>query len=168
MAKFNLKAAKQAAAAETDSIEAGYHRAIITQVANVGLQKGFSSDDPSKESLGFCFELASGAQIAKVIPVSFNVYAALTAIAGATDDPEELEDYLGQQLVIEIETSGKWPKLAGFYHLEDGLADIGPISTNSELLEFDADEPEPEVLKKLHKTLREAYGRRVRSKGGAE
>ena len=168
MAKFNLRAAKAAAQSDTDNITPGYHRVVIVQVANVGEQKGWDKGDDGKESIGFTFELAGGAQIAKVVPVSFGAYAHLTAISGATDDPEYLEDYLGQQFVIEVESAGQWPKLAGFYHLEDGLVDDAEIKGHAELLHFDVGEPDTAVLKKLHKTLRTAYAGRVRKKVGGD
>lgn len=78
MAKFNLKAATEAAKTqpETESMTTGYHRVIITQVAEIGLQRGFNETDEPKESVGFVFTNATGQQICKpmtIVQASLNI-----------------------------------------------------------------------------------------------
>ena len=97
MAKFNLKQAKQ-----QDALAVGYHRVMITQVAEVGLQKGFHRDDEPKESIGFCFEAADGVSMAKTMPFSLNGYNNFMKVLSARDEP------VGglRHLIFHAETNG--------------------------------------------------------------
>lgn len=163
MAKFNLKTAKAEAAKENQHIESGYHRGVITQVAEVGLQRGFNADDPAKDSIGITFQLSDGLELAKVMPLSLNIYSNLTKLLSATDSVEEIEELLGQQLDLEIE-GGQYPKIIGYYHIEDRLSGQVNIEYKDGGLFYSVEEPNPDSLKQLHRTLRQAISTRVRSK----
>lgn len=166
MAKFNLKAATEAAKAQTstDSMVAGYHRVMITQVAEIGFQRFNETDEP-KDSVGFVFANTAGQQICKTMTLVVSAYSNLNKVLKTIDDvPDELSELLGQELVIEIEANGKYPKILGYYHLEDGLSDEPALSKPDEPLYFTVENPQPEVLKKLHPQLKQAVSARVRLK----
>ena len=166
MAKFNLGKAKQEAKQES-VLGAGYHRVMITQVAEVGLQRGFNRDDEQKNSIGFSFETAGGLQVAKIMPLSMNSYSNYTKVLSACDEVdelEELEELQGKQLYLEIESNGQYPKITGYYHIDDGMSGQPAISER-ETEYYSVDAHNPETLKKLHRDLRQAISARVRNKG---
>lgn len=167
MAKFDLQAAKNAAQNNlvAEPMAAGYHRAIITQVAEVGLQPGFNRDDEPKQSLGIVFEDAAGRSVCKVMPLVVSTFSNFGKVLGCLEnDPDDLKDLLGQQLVLEIEPKGNYPKILGYYPLEDGLSDESEITIKPNLLFYSVEEPQPEVLKQLHPYLKQAIAGRVRHK----
>jgi hypothetical protein len=167
MAKFSLKAATEAANTQiaTEAMAAGYHRVIITQVAEIGLQRGFNETDDPKESVGFVFTNAAGQQICKPMTLVVSAYSNLNKILKTIDEvPDELSELLGQELVVEIEANGKYPKILGYYHLDDGLSDEPALKKPDELLYFTVENPQPDVLKKLHSQLRQAVAGRIRLK----
>jgi hypothetical protein len=167
MAKFNLKAATEAAKTQpaTESMTTGYHRVIITQVAEIGLQRGFKETDEPKESVSFVFTNATGQQICKTMSLVVSAYSNLNKILKVIDDvPNELSELLGHELVLEIEANGKYPKILGYYHLDDGLSDEPALKKPDELLYFTVENPQPDVLKKLHSQLRQDVAGRIRLK----
>ncbi|MFI3217441.1 MAG: hypothetical protein QX192_11665 [Methylococcales bacterium] len=167
MAKFNLKTATEAAKTQTatESMVAGYHRVMMIQVAEIGLQRGFNETDEPKESVGFVFTNTAGQQICKTMTLVVSAYSNFNKILKTIDDvPGELSELLGHELVIEIEANGKYPKILGFYHLDDGLSDEPALSKPDELLYFTVENPQPDVLKKLHSQLRQAVAGRIRTK----
>jgi hypothetical protein len=167
MAKFNLKAATEAAKAQTatDAMVTGYHRVMITQVAEIGLQRGFNETDEPKDYVGFVFTNAAGQQICKTMTLVVSTYSNLNKILKTIDDvPDELSELLGHELVLEIEANGKYPKILGYYHLDDGLSDEPALKKPDELLYFTVENPQPDVLKKLHSQLRQDVAGRIRLK----
>jgi len=170
MAKFDLKSAIKNAedTKATEPMTAGYPRVAITQIAEVGLQRAFNPDDEPKNSLGFVFENTAGQQLCKVMPSIISSYSNLGKLLAAVDDGDcDLADLLNQELVLEIEENGKWPKINGYYSIEDGLSSEAAITSHSESLYYSVDEANPEVLKKLHPQLKQAIAGRIRVKGGA-
>lgn len=163
MAKFNLKKAKLETKQEA-ALEAGYHRVLITQVAEVGLQKSFNRNEEPKDSIGFCFETASKVSVAKVMPLSLNGHSNFTKVLSACDEVEELEELQGQQLDLEIESNGQYPKIVGYHHTDDGMSGQPAISERDTNF-YSVDDTDPETLKKLHRDLRQAISARVRNKG---
>jgi len=164
MAKFDLKQGRQEAAKST-TMETGFRRVVITQLAHVGFQRSFNREDPPVDSVGVVFEDGTGCQIAKVLKLSWHAYSTLTKIWGVIDDPDDYRSFLGKQLVVEVEENGPYPKIVGYSHLEDGLSDDAAIVEHSELLFFDIDdEPDLGVLKQLHRTLRQAISCRIRGR----
>lgn len=164
MAKFSLKKAKAEAKAEPTSIESGYHRVVITQVAEIGLQRAFDKEDEPRESIGLTFENVEGQQITKTMILSMNTYSNFNKLLGAVDDVEELEDLQGKELDIEVEANGHYPKIMSFYHTDDQMSEGAEISDHSELIFYSVDKTKPEVLKSLHPQLRQAIASRVRIK----
>ena len=162
MAKFNLKQAKLETKQEA-VLEAGYHRVMITQVAEIGLQKGFNRDDEPKESIGFCFESSGKLQVAKVMTLSLNGHSNFTKVLSACDEVDELEELQGKQLDLEIESDGKHPKIVGYYHTDDGMSGQPKISKRGTIF-YSVDNHDPETLKKLHPELKQAISVRVRKK----
>ena len=163
MAKFNIEQAKLETKQEA-VLKAGYHRVMITQVAEIGFQKGFNRDEEPKESVGFCFETENGLQLAKTMPLSLNSFSNFTKVLSACDDVEELEELLGKQLDLEIESNGQYPKIIGYYHVDEGLSGQPTISERDTLF-YSVEDPNPETLKKLHPNLKQAISGRVRDKG---
>ena len=166
MAKFSLKTAVEAAKAtkNTESMASGYHRVQVQQVAEIGLQPGFNATDAPKESIGFVFENATGQQIYKSMPLVVNAYSNLNKVLRAVDAPDELEELLGLELVLEIETNGKNSKIIGYHHTDDGLSDESALPKSAKHLYFSVETPDAEVLKQLHFQLRQAVSGRIRTK----
>jgi hypothetical protein len=168
MAKFDLKSAKKNAQDTnvTQPMVAGYSRVIITQIAEVGLQKAFNPDDDPKASIGVVFENKEGQQISKIMTLAIGTYSTFSKLIAAVEDADnDLADLIRQELVIEIVENGKWPKIANYYSIDDGLSDDSTITSHSESLYYTVDEPNPEVLKKLHPLLKQAIAARIRVKG---
>jgi len=162
MAKFNLGQARQQAKDNT-ALESGYHRVMISQVAEVGAQRGFNKDDEPKESIGFCFENEAGLQVSKIMTLSVNSYSNLTKVLSACNEIEELEELQGKQLDLEIESNGQYPKITGYYHVDDEISGQPEVSERDTVF-YSIEAPKPEILKTLHSTLRQAISGRVRSK----
>jgi hypothetical protein len=170
MAKFDLKSAIKNTedTRATEPMNAGYPRVIITQIAEVGLQRAFNVGDEPKNSVGIVFENTTGQQLCKIMPLLTSNYSNFSKLLNAAEDGDcDLADLLNQELVLEIEENGKWPKINGYYSIEDGLSTEAAITSHSESLYYSVDEPNPEVLKKLHPQLKQAIAGRIRVKGGA-
>lgn len=166
MAKFDLSIAKQnALAMNCNEMTAGYHRVVIQEVAEVGLFPAYNQIDPPQSRAGFVFENAAGIQIAKIMPLHISPYSNLGKLLAVIDDVNELKDMIGQQLVLEIEVDGKWPKITGFSHVDDGLSNEQPITPRSDTKYYNVDEPDPTILKQLHPQLKQAVSTRIRQKG---
>lgn len=167
MAKFDLKSAKKNAQDTifTQPMVAGYSRVIITQIAEVGLQKAFNPDDAPNASIGIVFENKEGQKISKIMTLAMGTYSNISKLLNAVGEVNDLADLLSQELVIEIVENGKWPKIANYYSIDDGLSDDSTITSHSESLYYTVDEPNPEVLKKLHPLLKQAIAARIRVKG---
>lgn len=164
MAKFSLSKAKAEAKAYSDTIESGYHRAIIVQVAEIGLQKAFNAGDDPKASAAFTFENAEGQQVVKTMALSMSIYSNFNKLLAVVGDIEEMEGFLGEELDIEVEENGNYPKIIGYYHLEDRMSDQPEIADHSSLIYYTVEEPQPEVLKSLHPQIKQAIASRVRIK----
>jgi len=136
---------------------------VITEVAEVGLQRGFSKDEPAKNSVGVTFQLDDTKKISRVMPLSMNGYSNFMKLLSACDDIDELEDLLGQQLDLEVE-GGQYPKTVGFYHVDDNLSGQDKITNVDGGLYYSVDDPNPDTLKQLHRILRQAISSRVREK----
>ncbi len=167
MPKFDLKVAMKAAqdSENAEPMSAGYHRVVITQVAEVGLQPAFNRDDEPKASVGVVFENATGLQVCKVMPLTVSTYSNLGKLLSAIEPPDEFKDLLNQELVLEIEANGKWPKIVGYYHVDDGLSAEPSIGAVADSIYYSVDEPAPETLKRLHSQLKQAIAARIRVKG---
>ena len=85
-------------------------------------------------------------------------------VLSACDEVEEIEDLLGKQLDIEIESNGQYPKVVGYYHCDDGMSGQSAISKKDTLF-YSVDDHDSEKLKKLHMSLKQAISGRVRRKG---
>ena len=170
MAKFDLKSAIKNAedTKATEPMTAGYSKVIITQIAEVGLQRPYNAGDEPKNSVGIVFENTTGHQLCKIMPLLISSYSNFGKLLAVVEDGDcDLVDLLNKELVLEIEENGKWPKINGYYSIEDGLSIEVAITSHSESLYYSVDEPNPEVLKKLHPQLKQAIAGRIRVKGGA-
>ena len=74
-----------------------------------------------------------------------------------------MEELLGKQLDLEIESNGKYPRITGYYHVDEGLSGQ-PALSGCDTVYYTIDHPDPETLKKLHRDLRQAVSGRVRNK----
>ena len=167
MSRFTFK--KSTAKPSTaPTIEEGVHAAAIVQVAGIGLQRPFDKDDEPEAQLAVAFELAKGDLVARRMKFSDHpnsgCYATFTAafpdLEEAGDDELDLAALLGKSVLIEVEVrDGKWPRVTEIMPLEDGF---DPVSPQSELLEFDADEMDREVYLKLHRDIRSWISKRIR------
>ncbi len=155
---------------QTSTIEDGVHCAVITQVADIGLQRPFDKDKDPEEQMAVAFEIASGDLIAKRMKFSEHpasgCFALFTSAFPDLDGPDsdELElglpDLLCKSVLIEVEVrDGKWPRVTAIMPLEDGFE---PITPKTEQLSFDADEMDREVYLKLHRDIRSWVSKRVR------
>jgi hypothetical protein len=169
MSKFTFSKSSSTTTQSPVAIKDGVHVAVIVQVAHIGLQLAFDREKAPEEQLAVAFELASGDTVTKRMKFSdhphsgcFALFNAAFADPSETDNPEPgLADLLGKPVLIEIEVrDGKWPRVTEVLALEDGFE---PIEPKSELLEFDADEMDSEVYKKLHRDIRALVSKRVRS-----
>jgi hypothetical protein len=165
MSKFNLKKAVAEAAIDDTCISSGYYAVQISEVAEVGFQPAFNSSDPAKESVGFTFKLTNGQQISKVMSLTVNAFSNFVKVLNSVDDADELEDFAGKQLDLEIEANGKYPKIKGFLHSEDGLSGEDKLPALKKTTFYSVDKPNPAVLKTLHQGLRQAISSRIRAKG---
>jgi hypothetical protein len=165
MAKFNLKKARQeATASEITTMGSGYHRVAITQAAEVGAQRAFNPDEAPKESIAVCFRNSHGVEIAKVITLTMSAYGTLSALLNACDDVDELEDLCGQQLDIEVEGSGNYPKIVGYYAVDDGLSGEPEIEDSPTHVFYSVEQHDADIMKGLHRQIRQAISARVRVK----
>jgi hypothetical protein len=168
MAKFNLRTAK-AAAQQTKPIESGFFHTRISQIAEVGLQSSYNPDDKPQPQTGFAFQLVDGRIITKLMNHSASPLSWMGKLAAALPDVDDIPDFLGQTVDLELEANGNWPKLVGISSPEDGLAVAGTFP-EVELLLYDFEVDGPEILKKLDRNLRQAVSQRIRYKAdvGAE
>lgn len=164
MAKFSLPEAKAEDKASISSITPGYHRVVIVQVADVGLQRAYNPENAPQRTLGVTFENAEGQQIAKTMPESNSFYSNIQKLVAAVDEIEKLQDLLGKELDIEVEGNGKYPKILMYFHVDDQMSGGDAISYRSTPIYYVAEEPQPEVLKSLHPQLRQAVASRIRIK----
>lgn len=171
MPKFDLKKLKKEAASRSDSAETitidGYTQVKITQVAELGMQRGFNKDDPDRFEIGFVFTTPDGISIAKEVNgEAYSTRSHLSLIDSAIDGADDLEDMLGKELVIEVQANGRYPKIISFAGIDDGLVDELQEFGDCELIYFQEDDHDPAVLKtKLHPQLRRKFTTRIRRKG---
>lgn len=165
MAKFDLKKARaEATASDTNTMDEGYTRVVITQVAEVGAQRAFNPDDAPKESIAVCFRNAQGAEIVKVMTLTLSAYSTLSAMLSACDDVDGLEDLCGQQLDIEVEGSGMYPKIVGYYAVDNGLSGEPEIESFPDPVTYSVEQHDADIMKGLHRQIRQAISARVRVK----
>ena len=159
MGKFTFKKTKEKPQLPLFA-EDGVHAAAITQVADVGLQLPFDRDKEPEAQMAVAFELAGGDLIAKRMRFSehpsSSCYALLTAafpgLHESSDQELGLADLLGKTVLIEVEVrDGKWPRVIEIMPLKEGFEAFGP---KGELLNFDAEEMDREVYRKLHRDIR--------------
>lgn len=150
-------------------IEPGLYSAVITQVADIGLQMPFDRENDPEQQMAVTFELANGDQLAKRMKFSEHpssgCYAVFTAafpdLEVSSDQELGLTDLLGKSALIEVEVrDGKWPRITGVLPLEVGFEAHIPTG---ELLAFDADTMHREVYLKLHRDIRSWIAKRVRN-----
>lgn len=166
MSKFTFKKTSEKPNV-TSAIEDGVHAAVIVQVADIGLQRAFNRDDDPEEQLAVAFELAGGELIAKRMKFSDHImsgcYALFTSAFPDLDESDEdivLSDLLGKSVLIEVEIrDSKWPRITEIMPVEDGFE---LVTSQTELLLFDAEEMDREVYLKLHRDIRSLVSKRVR------
>jgi len=167
MARFDLKKAKQKADAEAP-LSSGYYRAVIVQLAEVGLQRDFDPTREPSEKFGIVFELPYGALLAKISKLSTHASSVLGQVLAVVDrDVDELPGLLGCRLDLEVVENGRYPKIVGYYANEDGMAD-NPVDFDAKTkpVFYTVDEPDPATVKVLHRDLRQAISNRIRERGG--
>lgn len=162
--KFDLKKAREKATAEVAHIEDGYHRTVIVQVAETGAQPAFDPAKDPEQSCGITFENAAGQQVVKTMPLKMSVFSNFQKLLHALDDIEQMEDLLGKELDLEIEANGKYPKIAGFYHVDDKMSGQPKITDYSAPIFYTVEEHDPAVAKTLHPQIKAAIASRIRTK----
>lgn len=160
--KFSLSNAKTAQA--SPFFEDGIYSAVITQVADIGLQKAYNPENPPEEQMAVLFETEAGIHISKRMKFSAhplsNCYATFTSAFPGCEDEKRLSDLLGQSVLIDIEVNeGKWPRITGIMPLEEGF---NVIQATSELVAFDANEMDLDAFRKLHRDIRFLVSKRIR------
>ncbi|MFK7910026.1 MAG: hypothetical protein AB8F34_05420 [Akkermansiaceae bacterium] len=167
MSKFNLKKARELAAKATTEaapIGDGYHRVVIVQVAETGAQTAYNPEEDPVQSCGITFENAAGQQVVKTMPLKMSVFSNFQKMLKALDDIGEMEDLLGKELDIEIEANGKYPKVLGLYHVDDGMSGQPKITNHSTPIFYSVEEHDPAVAKTLHPQIKAAIASRIRMK----
>jgi len=163
--RFNLRKAK-ADGHKTQPIASDFYHTRIIQVAEVGLQRGYNSDDDPKPQTGFAFQLTDGRVITKLMNQVIAPHSNLGRLTAALPDVDDIPEFLGQMVDLELEANGNWPKIVGISNPEDGLGKTGEFP-EVELLLYDVEVDGPEVLKKLDRNLRQAVSQRIRYKADA-
>ena len=167
MSKFTFKKSAENFQ-PTLSIEDGVHVAVVVQVAAIGLQLPFDRDKGTEEQLAVAFELESGERVARRMKFSEHpssgCYALFTSAFPDLDEADDQElglaDLLGKTVLIEVDVrDGKWPRITGIMPLEEGF---DPVTPQTELLAFDAEEMDRDVYLKLHRDIRAWVSKRVR------
>jgi hypothetical protein len=167
MSKFTFKKSAEKFQ-PTLSIEDGVHAAVVVQVADIGLQLPFDRDKDAEEQLAVAFELESGELVARRMKFSEHpssvCYALFTSAFPDLDEADDQElglaDLLGKSVLIEVDVrDGKWPRITGIMPLEEGF---DPVTPQTELLSFDAEEMDRDVYLKLHRDIRAWVSKRVR------
>ena len=121
MPKFELKAAKAAAAANK-AVESGCHTARIVHVVDVGLVPGFGPDDEPRASHGFTFQLPDGRLVTKVMANSASAKSLMGQLVSCFD-VDDLKHLVGLTLTLDLVGNGAWPKFAAMYPLDVGMSD---------------------------------------------
>lgn len=173
MAKFDLSSAYKAAVLNSTPrnvnkpMSPGYHLTVITQVAEIGQQQ-YGQNEP-KECIGMVFENEAGeemySRMTKIVHLQSNLYKVITAV-DVSGEVNELKDLLGKELVLEIQNGNNGqPRIIGFHSLDMGLTGTAPFQPTSIGSFYSIDNPDPEVLKKVHPQMRQDISNRVRNKG---
>jgi hypothetical protein len=157
-----------AAPQQHTSITEGVHATVITQVADIGLQKAYDPENPPEAQFAVSFELVMGETITKRMKFSdhpmSNCYAIFTSafpeLLESGHGERDLSNLLGKSVLIEIEIhDSKWPRITAIMPLEDGFS---PVTPKGDLLEFDANNMDRDVYTKLHRDIRSLVAKRIR------
>jgi hypothetical protein len=126
MAKFNLKE-EMNRSSQLEKLASGEHAARIIHVVDLGELRRFDNEPEAKPCLGITFQLTHGERVPVELTKSGHRKSTLIMIAEALG-VDELEQFAGCAIVLDIEAEGQYPKPIGYSSIEwyDGAAPVFP------------------------------------------
>lgn len=154
---------------------AGNHLAVITTMADLGIQEtSWGGDTRRSHKLGITYELA-GKKTSEGNPFAVfdtvnvtlfersRLYEPVQAALGNVPEELDAKDLLGKPVLVSVvhRTDGQgrtWANIGAVTPLPDGME---APKTETALLNFDLEQPDPEVFKKLPALFRKRIEQRV-------